>query len=77
VSNLDPVDPTLTKGKACTKNILQAVNFKPVSLHEILSNRDKQGIIREQRRSATSLQMLVSDHKDETRERGAQQSMMG
>jgi hypothetical protein len=37
----------LTKGKNYTKNLSQAVNFKPVSLHEILSDRDKQGIISE------------------------------
>jgi hypothetical protein len=33
------------KGKNCTINLSQAVNFKPVSLHEILSDRDKQRII--------------------------------
>jgi hypothetical protein len=51
------------------KNLTQEVNFKPVSLHEILTNRDKQGIISEWRRSATSLTRPDFDEGDETRER--------
>jgi hypothetical protein len=34
-------------------NLFRAVNLEPVSLHEILSDRDKQGRISELRRSAT------------------------
>jgi hypothetical protein len=53
------------------------VNFKPVSLHEILSNRDKQGIISEQPSCATSLTRQIFDEKRMKQERGARQSMMG
>jgi hypothetical protein len=45
------------------KILPQAVNFKPVSLHEILSNRDKQGIISEQQMSTTSLTRPIFDEK--------------
>jgi hypothetical protein len=57
-----------TKGLNCTKDLSQAVNFKPVSLHKILSDRDKQGIISEQRRGATSLTRTILDEEDERRE---------
>ena len=53
------------------------MNFKPVSLHEILSDRDKQGIISERRRRATSLTRPIFDEKRIKQERGAWQSMMG
>jgi hypothetical protein len=53
------------------------VTFKPVSLHEIVSNRDKQGIISEQSRRATSLTRPIFDEKRMKQERGARQSMMG
>jgi hypothetical protein len=53
------------------------VNFKPVSLHEILSNRDKQEIISERRRRATSLTRPIVDEKRMKQEREAQQSMTG
>jgi hypothetical protein len=67
----------LTKGKNCTKNLSQAVNFKPVSLHEILSNRDKQEINSERPRRATSLTRPIFDEKRMKHERGARQSMTG
>jgi hypothetical protein len=67
----------LTKGKNCTKNLSQAVNFKPVSLLEILSDKDKQGIMSEWPRKATSLTRPIFDEKRMKWERGAQQSMTG
>ena len=53
------------------------MNFKLVSLHEILSDRDKQGIISEQRRRATSLTRPIFDEKRIKQEKGAQQSVTG
>ena len=53
------------------------MNFKQVSLHEILSNRDKQGIISERRRRATSLTRPILGEKRMKQEREARQSMMG
>ena len=53
------------------------MNFKPVSLHEILSDRDKQGIISEWQRRATSLTRPIFDEKRIKQERGAWQSMTG
>jgi hypothetical protein len=53
------------------------MNFKPVSLHEILSDRDKQGIISEERRRrATSLTRPILDEKRMKQEREARQSMI-
>ena len=42
----------LNKGQKLYKNLSQAVSLEPVSLHEILSDRDELGSIRELRRSA-------------------------
>jgi hypothetical protein len=67
----------LKKRQKLFKNLSQVVNFKPVSLHEILSYRDKQGITSEQRRRATSLTRPIFDEKRMKQERGAWQSMMG
>jgi hypothetical protein len=67
----------LNKRQKLYKNLSQAVNFKPVSLHEILSDRDKQGIISERRRRATSLTRPILDEKRIKQERGAPQSMTG
>jgi predicted metalloendopeptidase len=67
----------INKRQKVYKNLSQAVNFKWVSLHEILSDRDKQGIISEQRRRATSLTRPILDEKRMKQEREAQQSMTG
>jgi hypothetical protein len=53
------------------------VNSKLVSLCENLSDRDKEGMINEQRKRATTLTRLIFDEGDEMRERSLRQLLMG